>query len=106
VQEDGDLESGAIGFVSGLSGWQITAAGNAEFDNLVARGEFHASVFVMDEFLVHNGTSVLVKSGGKLLNAATSLTTATTHTRTTAASDTRTTAALDTRVALSISFDD
>jgi hypothetical protein len=104
VQEDGDLESGAIGFVSGLSGWQITAAGNAEFDNLVARGEFHASVFVMDEFLVHNGTSVLVKSGGKLLNAATSLTTATTHTRTTAASDTRTTAALDTRVALSISF--
>ena len=104
VQEDGDLESGAIGFVSGLSGWQITAAGNAEFDNLVARGEFHASVFVMDEFLVHNGTSVLVKSGGRLLNAATSLTTATTHTRTTAASDTRTTAALDTRVALSISF--
>ena len=104
VQEDGDLESGAIGFVSGLSGWQITAAGNAEFDNLVARGEFHASVFVMDEFLVHNGTSVLVKSGGKLLNAATSLTTATTRTRTTAASDTRTTAALDTRVALSISF--
>jgi hypothetical protein len=105
VQEDGDLESGAIGFVSGLSGWQITAAGNAEFDNLVARGEFHASVFVMDEFLVHNGTSVLVKSGGKLLNAANSLTTATTHTRTTAASDTRTTAALDTRVALSISFE-
>jgi hypothetical protein len=104
VQEDGDLESGAVGFVSGLSGWQITAGGDAEFNNIVARGEFHASTFIMDEFLVHNGTSVLVKSGGRLLNAATSLTTATTHTRTTAASDTRTTAALDTRVALSISF--
>jgi hypothetical protein len=105
VQEDGDLESGAVGFVSGLSGWQITAGGDAEFNNIVARGEFHASTFIMDEFLVHNGTSVLVKSGGRLLNAANSLTTATTHTRTTAASDTRTTAALDTRVALSISFE-
>jgi len=104
VQEDGDLESGLVGFVSGLAGWQITAGGNAEFDNIVARGEFHASTFVMDEFLVHAGTSVLVKSGGKLLNAATSLTTPTTRTRTTHNGDIRVTAAGDTRVALSDAF--
>lgn len=102
VQEDGDLESGAVGFVSGLSGWQISATGDAEFNNITARGEFHASTFVMDEMLVQTGTSVLTPSGGRLLNAVATLTTPTTRNRTTHNGDTRTTGAGDTRIAKSI----
>lgn len=105
IQENGELESGATGFVSGLSGWQIKPDGDAEFNNITARGEFHASTFVMDEMMVTTGTDVLVKSGGRLLNAVTTLTTPTTRNRTTHAGDTRTTAAGDTRTAVSIAVE-
>ena len=55
----GNLQSGNPGFYSGLTGWQIKPGGNAEFNNIVARGEFHASIFVMDEFHASGGTLVI-----------------------------------------------
>ena len=63
----GNLQSGNPGFVSGLTGWQITPIGNAEFNNGVFRGELHASIFVVDEFHASGGTLV-VAPGGKLEN--------------------------------------
>jgi hypothetical protein len=61
----GNLQSGQPGFVSGLLGWQITPQGNAEFNNIWARGELHATVFVKDE--IHaSGGSLLVASAGTL----------------------------------------
>lgn len=65
----GDLQSGNPGFVSGLTGWQITPTGTAEFNNIIARGEFHASIFVMNEFHATGGTFVTA-TAGKLLNDA------------------------------------
>jgi hypothetical protein len=52
----GNLQSGKPGFVSGLTGWQITPQGNAEFNNIWARGELHATVFVKDEVHATGGT--------------------------------------------------
>lgn len=52
----GDLESGQPGFVSGLTGWQITHDGNAEFNNAFIRGELHATTFVADEMHATGGT--------------------------------------------------
>jgi hypothetical protein len=53
----GNLESGTPAFVSGLTGWRIEGAtGNAEFNDIVARGEFHASIFVADEMHATGGT--------------------------------------------------
>lgn len=52
----GDLESGTPGFVSGLTGWQITATGDAEFNNAFIRGELHATTFVADEMHATGGT--------------------------------------------------
>jgi len=66
----GNLQSGNPGFVSGLTGWQVTPAGNAEFNNAWIRGELHASIFVMDEFHASGGTLV-VAPAGKLENDAT-----------------------------------
>lgn len=63
LTKDGDLESGQPGFVSGLTGWQITHLGDAEFNNLVARGEFHASVFVADEMHAAGGTLAIMSMG-------------------------------------------
>lgn len=53
---DGSLESGNPGFTSGLTGWQITAGGDAEFNNAFIRGELHAAVFVADEMHATGGT--------------------------------------------------
>jgi len=63
LTSDGDLESGNPGFVSGLTGWQITHTGNAEFWNAFIRGELHASIFVADEMHATGGTNVVVTSG-------------------------------------------
>jgi len=52
----GNLQSGNPGFVSGLTGWQISHTGNAEFNNIWARGELHATVFVKDEIHATGGT--------------------------------------------------
>lgn len=65
LDSQGNLQSGKPGFVSGLTGWQVTPQGNAEFNNIWARGELHASVFVKDEVHVSGGT-LLVANGAKL----------------------------------------
>lgn len=61
----GNLQSGQPGFVSGLTGWQVTPQGNAEFNNIWARGELHATVFVKDEVHATGGT-MLVATAGKM----------------------------------------
>lgn len=65
----GDLQSGMPGFTSGLTGWQINHLGNAEFNNIWARGELHATVFVKDEVHATGGT-LLVATAGKLYSDA------------------------------------
>ena len=62
----GNLQSGNPGFVSGLTGWQVTPVGNVEFNNGRFRGELHASVFVFDEVNVRNGTDLITPAGGAL----------------------------------------
>lgn len=59
----GNLQSGTPGFVSGLTGWQITPQGNAEFNNIWARGELHATVFVKDEVHATGGTLLVATAG-------------------------------------------
>lgn len=71
----GNLQSGNPGFVSGLTGWQVTPVGNVEFNNGRFRGELHATVFVFDEVNVRNGTDLITPAGGALeLNATLSAT--------------------------------
>ena len=61
----GDLQSGQPGFYSGLQGWQVAHTGDAEFNNIWARGELHATVFVKDEVHATGGT-FMVATAGKL----------------------------------------
>ena len=56
----GDLESGNPGFTSGLTGWQIAATGDAEFNNVFIRGELHATTFVADEMHATGGTMAVM----------------------------------------------
>lgn len=60
INNEGDLESG--NFVSGASGWQAGFDGNAEFNNITARGEFHASVFVINELSCMGGTFMVLEA--------------------------------------------
>lgn len=69
LDSQGNLQSGNPGFVSGLTGWQITPVGNAELNNAFIRGELHASIFVMDEFHASGGT-LYIAPAGKLENDA------------------------------------
>lgn len=69
LDDEGNLESGNPGFVSGLTGWQITATGNAEFNNGFFRGELHSTIFVADEAHASSGTTIFA-TAGKLLNNA------------------------------------
>jgi len=43
-------------FTAGLLGWSINAAGDAEFNNILARGELRASVFKVNEIAATAGT--------------------------------------------------
>jgi len=63
----GNLQSGTPGFVSGLTGWQMTPTGNLEANNAFIRGELHASIFVVDEIHAHGGTE-FIATAGKLEN--------------------------------------
>ena len=65
LDSQGNLQSGNPGFYSGLMGWQISHTGNAEFNDIWARGELHASVFVKDEIHASGGT-LIVATAGKL----------------------------------------
>jgi len=46
----------SLSYTSGLAGWHIGADGNAEFQNILARGEFQASVFKVSEITATAGT--------------------------------------------------
>jgi hypothetical protein len=60
---------GTSDFVSGLSGWRIDTT-QAEFENIVARGQLRASVYVVDE--VHAvGGELIVRSASVLHSPAT-----------------------------------
>ncbi len=60
VQQDGSLRSGQ--FASGTLGWIVYPNGDAEFNNLRARGELHSSVFVADEIHATGGTLLVLTS--------------------------------------------
>ncbi len=63
VTADGKLESGNPGFVSGLTGTQLTPAGLAEFNHIIARGEFRASIFTIGEVHATGGTMLIRPAG-------------------------------------------
>lgn len=66
----GNLQSGMPGFVSGLSGWQMTPPGRLEALDGYFRGELHATVFAADELHANSGTQ-LISDAGKLENDVT-----------------------------------
>lgn len=70
LTKQGDLESGNPGFVSGTSGWQIAHGGDAEFNNITARGEFRASIFVIGEMHASGGT-LMALGAGKITDTVT-----------------------------------
>ncbi len=49
-------------FTSGLAGFRVGANGDAEFNNVVARGEFRASVFTIGEVHADGGTRVILEA--------------------------------------------
>jgi len=59
-------DSGLIqgNYVAGLSGYQLTPTGNAEFNNVTARGEFRASVFAIDEQHAIGGSQIVLPAAG------------------------------------------
>ena len=60
VTADGNMESGT--FTSGLTGWQVNHEGDAEFNSIVARGEFRASVFTIGEMHADGGTLMVLEA--------------------------------------------
>ncbi len=79
VIDGANNQIGTSTFVSGQSGWRITGSGNAEFNNIVARGEFRTAVFVKDEVHATGGT-MIVLTASTLYADATTVTTPTTST--------------------------
>lgn len=53
-------------YTTGLQGWNVNAAGDAEFNNLDVRGAIHSSVFVYNQLLATSGTLGVFKSACKL----------------------------------------
>ena len=66
---EGDFDSRT--YVPGLAGWHLDRDGSAEFDSIVARGEFHANTFILDEVIAHNGSSIWAKGSARLAAAVT-----------------------------------
>jgi hypothetical protein len=56
----------STGYASGVNGWMIDAAGNAEFNNVRVRGALHCAVFVKDLIEARAGSMLVTKSGGVL----------------------------------------
>jgi hypothetical protein len=50
-------------YVSGVAGVLIEANGNAEFNNVLIRGEMRSSVFVVDEIHAEGGTMIVLEAG-------------------------------------------
>lgn len=53
-------------YTSGLVGWNISALGNAEFNNVDVRGAIHASIFTYNAINATAGTLGVFKSAAKL----------------------------------------
>lgn len=66
LTNDGDLESGNPAFASGISGWQLTPDGDAEFNNVKVRGSIKASVFEYGDIQATAGSVIIAKSAAKL----------------------------------------
>lgn len=58
-------------FTSGLTGWNIDNAGNAEFNNALIRGELRTSVFKVNEIAATAGTFGVFYSGTTLTDSCT-----------------------------------
>jgi hypothetical protein len=69
LDSQGNLQSGNPGFVSGLTGWQMTPQGNLEANNAFIRGALHASIFTMNEFHASGGTLYIAPAGKLELDA-------------------------------------
>jgi len=54
------------GFASGISGWKIDQAGNAEFNNVSVRGSIVATVFEKALISAHAGSLIVTKSASTL----------------------------------------
>ena len=61
-------------YVAGSQGFDININGNAEFNNLLVRGEFHSSTLSYQSIQVTAGSTLLALSGGSLMNDVTTLT--------------------------------
>ena len=64
-----ELETGKIktsNFSTGLSGWQIDSGGNAEFGNIISRGQIQASTFSYDNITATAGSQIITKSASTL----------------------------------------
>lgn len=69
-------------YTSGLVGWNISATGNLEANNIDVRGAIHAGIFVYNALQVTAGTQIITPSGGKLRTDVT-ITASPTYTSTT-----------------------
>lgn len=58
-------------YVAGSKGWQIQNSGDAEVNNLTARGAFNSSVMHFNQINTYAGSILVAKSAGKLKNAVT-----------------------------------
>lgn len=67
-------------FTSGLSGWNITDAGRAEFSDILARGELRAFIFKINELSATAGTQGIFYSASSLNADSTTAPTNTTFT--------------------------
>jgi hypothetical protein len=57
----------SVPFSSGVDGWNVTAAGDAEFNNVRVRGEIASSVFKFSEITATAGTIGVFKSASTLV---------------------------------------
>lgn len=49
-------------FASGINGWRIDGTGNAEFENITARGALKSTVFIYDEINAQGGSLIIAES--------------------------------------------
>ena len=57
----GAIQTGS--FVTGNAGWKIDSVGNAEFNNICARGAIRTAVFIKDEISVVGGCAMIRPAG-------------------------------------------
>ena len=60
-------------FASGTAGWRVDNGGNAEFNNITARGSLGATAIQYGQVLATNGSLWVVKAAGKTIAAFTTV---------------------------------